>query len=273
MEATLGLSIIIIIIMAVFIFVFLSIRRQEARHGRQLKKRDFQQRLALINNYAFTENVLNSFRKYYPQLDNAAVAQVINQLKNYFIIVLTATHDNELQKLPKPVLGMPSRVVDDLWHVFILDSRIYMAFCMECFGFYLHHNSADASVAYQRKQKINDQLYITWVYACQLENKGNLMMVNTFPMLFQIDDVLNIPQGFSYTLEEFLAQARLYRKKPNDNNAATGCSSCSSCGGGSYDNKNNYRESESTSTNNAKYDDNISSDSSSSCSSCGGGGD
>lgn len=264
----------IVVIVVVFIVIIQNVKLKKARHkANKLKEISFQQRLALINNYAFTENVLNSFRKYYPQLDNAAVAQVINQLKNYFIIVLTATHDNELQKLPKPVLGMPSRVVDDLWHVFILDSRIYMAFCMECFGFYLHHNSADASVAYQRKQKINDQLYITWVYICQLENKGNLMMVDTFPMLFQIDDVLNIPQGFSYTLEEFLAQARLYRKKPNDNNAATGCSSCSSCGGGSYDNKNNYRESESTSTNNTKYDDNVSSDSSSSCSSCGGGGD
>lgn len=264
----------IVVIVVVFIVIIQNVKLKKAKYkANKLKEISFQQRLALINNYAFTENVLNSFRKHYPQLDDAAVTQVINQLKSYFIVVLTATHDNELQKLAKPVWGMPSRVVDDLWHVFILDSRIYMAFCMECFGFYLHHNSADASVTYQRKQKINDQLYITWVYACQLENKGNLMMVDTFPMLFQIDDVLNIPQGFSYTLEEFLAQARLYRKKPNDNNAATGCSSCSSCGGGSYNNKNNYRESESTSTNNTKYDDNISSDSSSSCSSCGGGGD
>lgn len=264
----------IVVIVVVFIVIIQNVKLKKAKHkANKLKEISFQQRLALINNYAFTENVLNSFRKYYPQLGNAVVVEVINQLKNYFIIVLTATHDNELQKLPKPVLGMPSRVVDDLWHVFILDSRIYMAFCMECFGFYLHHNSADASVAYQRKQKINDQLYITWVYACQLESKGNLMMVDTFPMLFQIDDILNIPQGFSYSLEEFLAQARLYRKKPNDNNAVTGCSSCSSCGGGAYDNKNKYQESESTTINITKYDDNVSSDSSSSCSSCGGGGD
>ncbi|MFD1260000.1 glycine-rich domain-containing protein [Entomomonas asaccharolytica] len=259
----------IVVIAVVFFVIVQKVNSKKASDkATQAEEISFQQRLILINNYVFTENVLNSFRKYYPQLDNVVVSQVIEQLKNYFIIVLTATHDNTLQKLPKPILGMPSRVVDDLWHVFILDSRIYMAFCKQCFGFYLHHNSADANVAYQRKQTINDQLYTTWVYAGQLENKGNLMMVDTFPMLFQIDDVLNIPQGFSYTLEEFLAKARLYRNTTNESAKGVGCSGCS---GGSYTNKNNYQDNDSN--NNTKYDDNISSDSSSSCSSCGGGGD
>jgi hypothetical protein len=34
---------------------------------------------------------------------------------------------------------MPSRLVDDAWHEFILDSRAYIDFCDRAFGEYLHH--------------------------------------------------------------------------------------------------------------------------------------
>jgi hypothetical protein len=36
-------------------------------------------------------------------------------------------------------LGMPSRLVDDGWHEFILDSVAYLDFCIGAFGTYLHH--------------------------------------------------------------------------------------------------------------------------------------
>jgi hypothetical protein len=39
---------------------------------------------------------------------------------------------------------MPSRVVDDAWHEFILDSLAYTAFCNAAFGFYLHHTPDEA---------------------------------------------------------------------------------------------------------------------------------
>jgi hypothetical protein len=39
---------------------------------------------------------------------------------------------------------MPSRVVDDAWHEFILDSIAYTAFCNAAFGTYLHHTPDEA---------------------------------------------------------------------------------------------------------------------------------
>jgi len=41
-------------------------------------------------------------------------------------------------------VGMPSRLVDEAWHAFILDSVAYMTFCGAVFGEYLHHFPEDA---------------------------------------------------------------------------------------------------------------------------------
>jgi hypothetical protein len=44
----------------------------------------------------------------------------------------------------RAVLGMPSRLVDEAWHEFILDSISYTAFCQKAFGAYLHHTPDEA---------------------------------------------------------------------------------------------------------------------------------
>ncbi len=61
---------------------------------------------------------------------------------------------------------MPSQVVDDAWHEFILSTRIYGDFCRRAFGYFLHHTPAEA------------------------------MATPTFA----IDGLLNIPGGFTYRL-------------------------------------------------------------------------
>lgn len=38
------------------------------------------------------------------------------------------------------VIGMPSRVVDEAWHGFILCTARYQAFCDEAYGRFLHHH-------------------------------------------------------------------------------------------------------------------------------------
>ncbi|HVQ59720.1 MAG TPA: hypothetical protein VMS60_12505 [Solirubrobacterales bacterium] len=42
------------------------------------------------------------------------------------------------------ILGMPSRLVDEAWHEFILDSLSYTRFCEGAFGAYLHHTPDEA---------------------------------------------------------------------------------------------------------------------------------
>ncbi len=42
------------------------------------------------------------------------------------------------------MLGMPSRLVDEAWHEFLLDSLSYVGFCDVAFGEYLHHTPDEA---------------------------------------------------------------------------------------------------------------------------------
>lgn len=51
----------------------------------------FKHRLEIIKKYQFSTNLIDTFYKVYPQLNDQAVVQVITQLRNYFIIVLTCT--------------------------------------------------------------------------------------------------------------------------------------------------------------------------------------
>jgi hypothetical protein len=44
----------------------------------------------------------------------------------------------------RTILGMPSRLVDEAWHEFILDSLSYIRFCENAFGEYLHHTPDEA---------------------------------------------------------------------------------------------------------------------------------
>jgi hypothetical protein len=44
----------------------------------------------------------------------------------------------------KQFVSMPSQVVDDAWHEFILFTRQYQIFCKGAFGRFLHHVPADA---------------------------------------------------------------------------------------------------------------------------------
>ena len=104
---------------------------------------------------------------------------------------------------------MPSKVVDNLWHEFILNTREYEQFCQQAFGRYLHHTPMDSaqysvkSKKYFRKmQKImQNGMKIIWLYSCQQE-KINPLNPDSLPLLFVIDEQLNTANGFTYDLKK-----------------------------------------------------------------------
>ncbi|MEN9328570.1 MAG: hypothetical protein RI947_1378 [Candidatus Parcubacteria bacterium] len=57
------------------------------------------------------------------------VDQAIDEFRRFFILIRLGYTD----------LGMPSKVVDEVWHTFILFTRMYHAFCDEVMGGYVHH--------------------------------------------------------------------------------------------------------------------------------------
>lgn len=107
-------------------------------------------------------------------------------------------------------VSMPSKVVDDLWHEFILFTKHYDEFCKQALGKFLHHTPA---VVLGSQQTANQGLRRCWWYACK-EETINPRTPTRLPLLFALDTKLNIPDGFRYT-----PNCDSLREKNQDGNA------------------------------------------------------
>ena len=80
----------------------------------------------------FPSHIWRTVARRYPQADERAIRdEVDHALRDWFICCAWRG---------RRALGMPSRLVDEAWHAFILDSAAYIEFCRAAFGTYLHHH-------------------------------------------------------------------------------------------------------------------------------------
>ncbi|WP_127477448.1 glycine-rich domain-containing protein [Sulfurivermis fontis] len=155
------------------------------RLGRSAARR---RRAAYIDDFAFHPAVLNKLREVRPGLTTAQEELVLAALRDYFHLCNMAG---------RRMVAMPSQVVDDAWHAFILFTRAYEQFCRRAFGRFLHHTPAEAMAAPTLAQ---DGIRRAWRLACArdgIDPKQPLRL----PLLFSIDSDLAIPNGFRYTLD------------------------------------------------------------------------
>jgi hypothetical protein len=144
-------------------------------------------------------------RLVYPHLDDAATRQVERGLRQFFGANARARGD---------FVAMPSKVVDALWHEFILHTRSYEVFCQRAFGRMLHHTPAEAvdglSTAVARgsthaprgRNSVSPSqrlagLRRAWNWSCHDEGIDP-RRPNTLPLLFALDTRLAIPDGYRY---------------------------------------------------------------------------
>jgi hypothetical protein len=93
---------------------------------------------------------------------------------------------------------MPSKVVDSLWHEFILHTRAYEGFCRRAFGRMLHHTPAEALASdAQRNSKQALGLRRAWYWSCK-EEGIDPRKPDRLPMLFALDTTLAIAGGYRY---------------------------------------------------------------------------
>ena len=170
------------------------------------------QKSTYVDNYDFHKGLTLKFKKSRPELSDEKVSVIALALKDYFKICQMAKNN---------FVSMPSQVVDELWHEFILFTRQYQRFCKSAFGRYLHHTPAEAM---EQPTLASDGLKRAWKYACKLEGL-NPSSPARLPRLFALDAMYNIENGFYYT------------KDCKNNNGIgycasdIGCSGDSGCGG------------------------------------------
>lgn len=142
-------------------------------------------REAFIRHAEFPKGLFERLQKRHPDLSVKDCQLVAHGLRQFFLAHL---------KSGRRFVSMPSQVVDDLWHEFILYTKNYDQFCRQAFGQFLHHTPA---VVLGRAQQGNAGLRRCWWYACKEENI-NPRAATRLPLLFALDSKLGIAGGFRY---------------------------------------------------------------------------
>lgn len=149
------------------------------------RRRQASRREAYIDSFGIHPAVLTKFREVRPHLGEEKERLVFAALRDYFQLCRMAK---------RRMVAMPSQVVDDAWHAFILYTRGYEQFCSRAFGRFLHHTPAEAisspNLGHQGIKR-------AWRLACAragINPKSPAML----PLLFSIDSDLGIENGFRY---------------------------------------------------------------------------
>jgi hypothetical protein len=142
-------------------------------------------RLAAVDAYEFPSSVCQRVRLKHPDLRVEDTALVETALRQWFRI---------LARRPSARLSMPSMLVDDMWHEFLLHTRDYAAFCDAAVGKFLHHEPESAMTADQAAANRSDRLLITLRLARQDEACGP----DVLPLLFCIDQKVGLRAGRRY---------------------------------------------------------------------------
>ncbi|MES3023238.1 MAG: hypothetical protein V4857_16860 [Pseudomonadota bacterium] len=170
-------------------------------------------REAHVRNFTLPDGLFEKLRKRHPQLTIKDCQLVSQGLRQFFLGHLKSGRD---------YVSMPSQVVDDLWHEFILHTKSYQEFCRQGFGRFLHHTPA---VVLSKSQQGDAGIRRSWHYACREENI-NPKKPSRLPLLFALDSKLKIVGGFVY-----VADCSGLQRQGADG-AAVYCGAEAGCGGG-----------------------------------------
>jgi hypothetical protein len=143
-------------------------------------------RAEFIRSYPLPKGLYDKLRQHRPGLSYKDCALVAHALRQFFLAYLRSGRE---------FVSMPSQVVDELWHEFILYTREYQQFCRKAFGGFLHHTPA---VVLGKEAQSNEGLRRVWWHACKEENI-NPRRPSRLPLLFALDSKLKIANGFAYT--------------------------------------------------------------------------
>ena len=150
-------------------------------------KTDAKKRESYLESYKFPQRLSETLLRTYPHLSSSDVELVIRGLREYFYVCNIAG---------KRMVAMPSQAVDVVWHEFILFTREYDSFCQKGLGRFLHHTPAEAM---KSKNVAQEGIKTAWRISCHRENI-NVKSPSKLPLLFALDAMLAIEDGFFYSL-------------------------------------------------------------------------
>lgn len=188
------------------------------------RKRTGNSKAKRISQFVFPPSIAKKLQDAYPHLTDAQAATVMNGLREYFHISAMAGGR---------MVAMPSKAVDVAWHEFILFTRPYHQFCRTALGRFLHHTPSEAM---RTPTLAQHGIKRAWRLSCKREGI-NPATPARLPLLFAIDAMLAIPDGYRYALNcqsgaDYCASHIGCGSGCGGSSSADGCSGGSDGGGG-----------------------------------------
>lgn len=167
-----------------------------------------------LQEYTFPIGLKRRFVDSHPNLNAKQTNLVFEGLRQFFQICASCNSTE--------IAAMPSRIVDDAWHEFILCSQAYSDFCEQALGRFLHHTPKELM---SEPSKLSLGVKNTWRKACSIEGIDP-RKPKSLPLLFAIDGLLNIPDGYLYTVD-----CKMDGSEHEHCVSDIGCGSSGGCGG------------------------------------------
>lgn len=191
-----------------------------------------------ILHFAFPPAVIARFSKNNPSLSPEDVSLVFSSLAEYFAACYIYLNSS-LKRKNGYGLGMPSKIVDEAWHSFLLFSKEYEKFSKKYFGKMLHHTPDDDFLASSchvgSEIKESEQVapgefkqsVLNLFMAFEgLRIRGDVSY-SSLPLIFTIDEKLSIPDGFLYkTSDAELMRVQSMKKNGSASGSGSACSGC-----------------------------------------------
>jgi hypothetical protein len=151
----------------------------------QLWDRAGARRVAVVDGYRFPSSVRQRFGIEHGSLSGDDISTVEAATRQWFRLAA---------RNPKARLAMPSVVVDDLWHEFVLHTREYAEFCDAALGRFLHHTPETAMSPAGAAGNRRGTLAATFRLAEQDEG----VQRPGLPLLFRVDREVAVEGGHRY---------------------------------------------------------------------------
>lgn len=146
-------------------------------------------RVAFIRSYQWPPGLLNRLEQGHPTLTPDKLALVSQGLKQFFLAYLMSD---------RKFVSMPSQIVDNLWHEFILHTRIPGV--LHCRVRAIHAPHTCCAMSRETTRKVDDGLRRAWWFACK-EEDIDPKQASRLPLLFALDGALKVANGFLYSLD------------------------------------------------------------------------
>ncbi len=147
-------------------------------------------KINFINSFEFPKGLLEKLQGKYEKLSPSDILLVCDGLRQFFRCYIKSRCLH---------ISMPSKVVDELWHEFILYTRDYQQFCDAAFDTFFHHQPAISLDHSTADQLGNQGLRRLWLYACKDEGMSP-QNPSELPLLFSLDADLDIEGGFKFSI-------------------------------------------------------------------------